>query len=71
MTIKQLKQIIADLPDDSVILVPAPDHTYRNVGAHITTALYDADHESWAEDWGDVYTPADIYGERFKVLVIR
>ena len=38
MNVKQLRALIADMPDDAPVLVPAPDHSYRECAAEDGTA---------------------------------
>ncbi len=70
ITIKQLKDLIKDLPDETMVLSPDGDHAYRKVHAEVTTALYDETGPAWTEDYGEKMTPEAYYGKRLKVLVI-
>ena len=69
MNIKQLKALIANLPDETLVLQPASDHSYRMAGAEITTALQEG-RNTWSEDYGEDATPENEYGKRINVLVI-
>jgi hypothetical protein len=47
----KLKELIKDLPDDTVILVPGSDHSYHQPNCHIAPAeLCDGD---YYEYWND------------------
>jgi|WetSurMetagenome_2_1015567.scaffolds.fasta_scaffold11116_4 hypothetical protein len=41
-SVGNLKQVIKDLPDNTVILVPGPDYTYRPPNAHVANVIQDA-----------------------------
>lgn len=65
MTVKKLKQIIADLADETPVLVPASDHSYRSeIDVVATTALRNGN--AWTED----FIEGAEYGKRLAVLVI-
>lgn len=69
MTVGQLKKLLAELPDNTPVLVPAPDHSYRDrVSAGAITALYAV--EGWSEDHGEDVTPEAEYGKRYTVFVV-
>lgn len=43
MTVKQLKEILAGVADDVLVVKPAPDHEFRQLGVRSvnqTTALF-------------------------------
>lgn len=69
MNVKQLKELIADLPDDIKIVVPCRDHSYRNVSGEVSTALYSRP-AGWTEDHGEEATPEESFGKRVQVVVI-
>lgn len=69
MKIKQLKELLATLPDDAEVVVPAFDHSYRRTHAiNKTTALFGR--SAITEDFGEDTTPEAAYGERRVVLVV-
>lgn len=70
MTVKILKEIIKDLPDNVEIVTPSSDHSYKYIYCSVTTALKD-DEGEWTEDYGESSTPESLYGKRKKVLVIE
>lgn len=70
MNIKQLKEIIKDLPDNMKIVMPGSDHNYNVVDARIDTALYSGEDRVYTEDFGDEYYEKGD-GERVRVLVIN
>ncbi len=71
MNIKKLKEEIADLSDDALIIAPSGDHSFRVVQACAATALYDAKLRCWSEDHGEEITPEAEYGKRIDVLIIE
>lgn len=70
MTVGQLRKIIEKLPDDTRVLAPSADHSFHDVDASASTALYDR-RSGWTEDYGEDQTPEAEFGERRSVLVIR
>lgn len=68
MTIKELKEQLAGIPDEAKIVVPGNDHTYRLAVVDLTTALFDG--RWWNEDFGEDTTPESEYGKRLPVLLI-
>ena len=68
MNIKRLKQLIANAPDDALVLVPTCDHSYRVADIVLGTALRDK-HE-WTEDFGEESTPEAEYGKRHPALIV-
>jgi hypothetical protein len=50
MRIKQLKKLIEGLSDDTVILVPTPDHSYRPASAEVGPVRRNT--YGWCEDDG-------------------
>lgn len=70
MTVGQLRQQLASIPDAAVIVTPTSDHEYRPAHVDSTTALYDATARCWTEDHGEDVTPEADYGKRVPVLVV-
>ena len=69
MTAKELREILATVPDDTPILMPAPDHSYGETSAEVGTALLDEG--VWTEDYGEETTPESEYGKRLQVIIIN
>lgn len=71
-TVKQLKELIANLPDDAQVLVPGEDHSYRATRVEATTALREGSgrYGGWTEDHGEELTPEADYGKRMQVVVV-
>lgn len=69
MNIKELKAIIAGLPDETPIVSPGSDHSYRPASAEATTALLERRNQ-WTEDYGEDTTPEKEYGKRMRVVVV-
>jgi len=68
MNVGQLKQLIQDLDDSTVVLVPFEDHGYRECHIRVGTALKDG--RNWTEDHGEDLTPEADHGKRTTVLLI-
>ena len=68
MSVKELKEIIAGLPDETPVVSPGSDHSYRPASAEATTALMERRNQ-WTEDYGEDTTP-EKYGKRMKVVVV-
>lgn len=60
--------MIHDMDDDAIVVVPAPDHSYRAASVTPETAvIYYPDGEI-AEDFGDEHN--EDGGKRIKVLLV-
>ncbi len=66
-TVGELKKLIENIPDNTVILSPADDHNFDRVGLSIGTALYGS--HIWTEDHGEA-TPEKEFGKRYDVLIV-
>lgn len=69
MNVKQLREIIKDMPDEIQLVTSARDHSYRSAGVFSSTALFDAETGTWTEDHGEDTTPEAEYGKRTDVLI--
>ena len=71
-TIKKLKELIKDLPDDTPVLIPGHDHSYRNANIEVNMVLQYK--REWFEYHGDEYieipVPDDI-PKKINTLIIR
>ncbi len=56
ITIRTLKTLIASLDDDTPVLVPGPDHSYREPRAVVTTVAQEGRHQ-WGETWPESTDP--------------
>jgi hypothetical protein len=68
LRVGQLKKLVENLDDRTLVVVPGEDHSYRTTRANVTTAL--ADDDSLSEDYGEDVTPEEEYGKRITVLLI-
>ena len=66
MNVRELKKLLDGVPDDTLVVVDAPDHHYRLANASVTTAIYGR--YFLEQDPGE---PEPDYGSRIKVMVIR
>jgi len=69
LTVKALRALLADAPDDAIVMVPAHDHAYRLADAEVTTALQE-NRYSWTEDHGEEMTPEAEYGRRIPIVLV-
>ena len=54
MTVKQLRSMLNELPDDMVILKPSRDHSYTELyGCGVEYVTYSEKYRHWAEYWSD------------------
>lgn len=68
MNVKQLKQMIANLPDETPVLLEDRDHSYRSAtGTHISTLCK---HGRFSHDFGEALTPEAVHGTRRSALLI-
>lgn len=52
-TVGKLRELIANLPDDTPLLKPALDHSYQTADAEVGIALYDDECATWSEHEAD------------------
>lgn len=69
LTVKKLREILNEVPEDAVVLIPNGDHSYRDAYAESTTALKESPY-NYTEDHGEKYTPESEYGTRVSVIII-
>lgn len=62
MNVGQLKKLIAELPDDTVILVSAPDHSYRECDLRPIEAAEPSEKKR-RRGWGES-THYEWYGDK-------
>lgn len=53
MNIKELKKLIADMPDDAPVLLSVSDHNYKEACLLDDWAVYRADERAYEEFAGD------------------
>lgn len=70
LTKGKLMEALADLSDDTPIILPDMDHTYSSVSIRLSTALFDSKNEIINEDFGEDLTPESKYGVRKEVIVL-
>lgn len=70
LTAGKLKKMIADIPDNTILLKEGMDHTYDLVSVKFITALFDSQEEIINEDFGEEVTPQSKYGKRKEVILI-
>ena len=56
ITILTLKRLCANLPDDTPVLVPGHDHSYREPKAVVATVAHEGVH-CWGETWSGSADP--------------
>ncbi len=71
MTVHELLKKLEGVDPAAMVLVPAPDHSYRNCEIRIETALFDKASRTWSEDSGEELTPEAEFGKRYPVVVMR
>ena len=69
-TVKELRALIADVPDDTPVLTPGADHGYTPGSFQLTTVLQES-RRAWCEDHGEALTPEATYGKRITALVVE
>ena len=67
-TVKELRKIIANAPDNTAVVISGDDHSYRFAQPELTTAMHDGSEMS--EDFGEDMTPEGEYGKRIPVLLV-
>ena len=71
MRVKDLKELIAHIDDDAVIVRSIGDHSYRECDFELTTGLYDGHSDEWSEDYGESLTPESNYCQRIAILIVQ
>jgi hypothetical protein len=72
MNVAQLKKLLAEAPDNALIVIPGSDHSYRLATPEVTTALHDGEtgqHMTMTEDFGEEITPESQCGHRINVVL--
>jgi hypothetical protein len=70
-TVKDLRNIIAGLDDETIVLTSAGDHSYLFAYAEVSTVLTENyAYGQYTEDHGEQYTPEAEYGERVPALIL-
>lgn len=70
-TIKELRDIIDGLKNDTIVLVPSHDHSYRFPAVEVTTVITENyAYGLYTEDFGEKYTPEAEYGKRVPAVII-
>ena len=70
LTVGHLRQLTQHLPPNTVVLVPASDHSYRKTKAFIGTAIYD-ERNGWCEDFDEDNQELEEGCVRVQVLIIQ
>ena len=52
-TVRQLRELIKDLPGDMVILTSGSDHSYNKADVYLVDAAFRAESRWWSEYFGD------------------
>jgi hypothetical protein len=66
--VKELKALIADMPDECVVLVPGSDHSYREVDGYDNTVAFNRNVCHYAEWAGEENATPEETPERALVL---
>lgn len=69
ITVRELKQLIYAERDETVVLLPAADHSYRPASASVALARLHPRH-GWSEDDGEDAITNEL-GTRFRALIIQ
>lgn len=69
MTKAQFLKVIAEAPDNALVIVPSSDHSYRQAQPEVTTVLMDGEGH-FTEDFDEDLTPESEYGKRIPCIVI-
>ena len=67
LTWGELKDKFKNVPDNTPVIVPVEDHSFRRAEAVHDTALFDVDENTWTEDHGDFYLE---YCKQTEVIII-
>jgi len=65
ITVKKLREMLADVSEDALVVVPGRDHNYRVADVHVTTAIKGDKYLD--EDWHTNLTDGE---ERIEVLLV-
>lgn len=71
MTVKLLRDIISESPEDAVVLISDHHHGYRFGHVEVSTALEEnTNYGQYLEDHGEQYTPEAEFGKRVSAVII-
>lgn len=68
--VAKLRELIDEIDDGALLVVPSFDHSYRSPLIYNGTALLE-ENGNLTEDFGEEMTPESEYGKRIKVLIIE
>lgn len=71
MNVGQLRKVIADLSDDTIILRSGQDHSQFTPRISAGTTLFDSESRTYTEDFGEQYSPEAEYGKRITALIVE
>lgn len=69
MKVRDLKKLLEIAHDDTPVIAPGYDHSYREAHCQLTTGLMDG-HNQWTEDCGEETTAEAEYGKRLPILLV-
>lgn len=69
LTVKKLREILSEMEDNAVVLIPSDDHGYRDAYAIAGSAL--KNQYGYDEDHGEQFTPEAEYGKRIPAVIIE
>lgn len=69
ITVGQLREIIHDVPNNTIVLTPCYDHSFRTVEAFITNVLYFPKERIFGEPSGDDEMDREV-GINISALII-
>lgn len=70
MNVKELKELLAPIPDDAIVVTHGSEHYSREVSMGMNTALHDVELDILSEDLGEELTPEAECGRRINVFVV-
>jgi len=70
LTVKKLREIINEAPEDAYVLIPGEDHSLSEASAYVATAMR-LSATDYTEDCGEEWTPeGDEFGVRVPCVII-
>lgn len=70
-TVKELREVIDGVSDDTVVIISSGEHGYRFAYAEVSTALEEnRAYGLFTEDHGETYTPEAEFGTRVPAVIV-
>lgn len=68
MNVGQLKKLLADAPDNALVVIEGMDHSYITAHPGMATAIFNREYGEYTQDWGNA--GPELTGDDVRVDVL-